>query len=81
MRKTAIIALAALSLTAGCGKKTGLKPAVGQQLPPKAETAAAQPSVADLLAVPSQAKPTRDDELVTKSKPLQPDRFDLPPPG
>jgi hypothetical protein len=81
MRKTAIIALAALTLAAGCGKKTGLKPAVGQQLPPKAETAAARPSVTDLLAVSSQAKPTRDDELVTKSKPLQPDRFDLPPPG
>ena len=29
----------------------------------------------------TEARPTREDELVTKSKPLEPDRFDLPPPG
>ncbi len=81
MNRIAIAALGALILLAGCGKRPVLKPADGHALPPKAQTAASQPSVTDLLAVPTQAKPTRDDELVVKSKPLAPDRFDLPPPG
>ncbi|MDH7640195.1 hypothetical protein [Sphingomonas oryzagri] len=81
MKRIAIAAVAALALLAGCGKRPVLRPADGKVLPPKAQTAAAQPGVGDLLTVPTQAKPSRDDELVTKSTPLQPDRFDLPPPG
>lgn len=81
MNRIAIIALGGLILLAGCGKRPVLKPADGHPLPPKALTAASQPSVTQLLTPPSQYKPTRDDELVVKSKPLQPDRFDLPPPG
>ncbi len=81
MRRLAIAALGALVLLGGCGKKTVLKPLTGKPLPQKAATAAGQPSVTDLLNPGTQAKPVRDDELVTKSKPLQPDRFDLPPPG
>lgn len=81
MRRMAILALAGLVLLAGCGKRPVLRPADGKVLPPKARTAASQPGVGDLLAMPTQAKPNRDDELVTKSRPLQPDRFDLPPPG
>ena len=81
MRLLAILAVAGLVLLAGCGKRPVLRPADGKHLPPKAQTAASQPGVTDLLTVPTQYKPQRDDELVTKSKPLQPDRFDLPPPG
>lgn len=81
MKRTMILMLAACAALSGCGKKAVLRPADGAALPPKAETAAAQPGVGDLLAVPTQAKPARQDELVTKSTPLQPDRFDLPPPG
>jgi predicted small lipoprotein YifL len=81
MKRTAILGLAALALLAGCGKRPVLRPADGKVLPPKAQSAASQPGVNDLLTVPTQYKPQRDDELVTKSKPLQPDRFDLPPPG
>ncbi|WP_454885799.1 hypothetical protein [Sphingomonas oryzagri] len=81
MRGLAIAAVAGLVLLAGCGKRPVLRPADGKVLPPKAQSAAAQPGVNDLLTVSTQAKPSRDDELVTKSKPLQPDRFDLPPPG
>lgn len=81
MRKTAILALAALALLAGCGKRNVLRPADGEQLPPKPAMASARPGVGDLLNPATQARPVRDDELVTKSKPLQPDRFDLPPPG
>ncbi len=81
MRKAAILALAALALLPACGKKTVLRPAEGQPLPPKPAMASVQPGVGDLLNSSPQARPVRDDELVTKSKPLQPDRFDLPPPG
>ena len=81
MKRTAILALAAFALLAGCGKKTELRPASGEALPPKAATAASQPSVGELLSPGTDARPTREDELVVKSKPLEPDRFDLPPPG
>ena len=81
MRKTAVLGLAALALLSACGKKNVLKPADGAQLPQKAATAAWRPGVDELLNPGAQARPVRDDELVTKSKPLEPDRFDLPPPG
>ncbi len=81
MNKTVLVACLGLALLAGCGKKTVLKPAAGQALPQKPATSPSQPSVTDLLTPGPQAKPVRDDELVNKSRPLQPDRFDLPPPG
>ena len=81
MRRTAILAFAALALLAGCGKKVILKPADGHVLPPKGETSSLQPTVNDLLTPAPQAVPTRDEELLSKSAPLQPDRFNLPPPG
>jgi hypothetical protein len=81
MRKTAIVACLALAMVAGCGKKSVLKPAAGEAMPVKPATAAGAPGVNDLLALSPQAKPVRDDELVVKSTPLKPDRFDLPPPG
>jgi hypothetical protein len=81
MTRTTILALGALMLLGGCGKKTMLKPADGHVLPVKAKTAAGQPSVADLLNPGTQARPTRSNEILSKSKPLEPDRFDLPPPG
>lgn len=81
MKPIAILALIALALATGCGKKVVLKPADGHSLPQKAATAAAQPTVTDLLNPGTQVRPLRDNELVSKSKPLEPDRFDLPPPG
>jgi hypothetical protein len=81
VRRIAILGVTVLALLAGCGKRPVLRPADGKMMPPKAQSAAAQPGVGDLLTPPVQARPNRDDELVTKSRPLQPDRFDLPPPG
>jgi len=81
MKRTTIVACLALALLAGCGKKSVLKPASGEAMPVKPRTAAAAPSVTQLLTPDPQAKPVRDDELVVKSAPLAPDRFDLPPPG
>jgi predicted small lipoprotein YifL len=79
--KRALYAFAALALLAGCGKKVILKPADGKTLPPKGATSALTPTVNDLLTPDSQAVPGRDNELVNRSQPLKPDRFDLPPPG
>lgn len=81
MKRRTRCALVALALLAGCGKKVALRPADGDMLPPKAATSALQPTPNDLLAPESQARPGRDNELVNRSLPLQPDRFDLPPPG
>jgi len=81
MRTRAVIAIAALALLAACGKRAELKPAGGEALPRKPATAARQPSANDLLTPTTQQRPIRNDELVTKSQPLEPDRFDLPPPG
>jgi hypothetical protein len=81
MRTLAFALLGAALLLGGCGKKSVLHPADGRALPPKAKTAATQPGVLQLLTPATQARPARDDELVIKSAPLQPDHFDLPPPG
>jgi hypothetical protein len=42
--------------------------------------ARATPTFDELLTPPTQARPTRIDELVTRSKPRPADPFDLPPP-
>jgi hypothetical protein len=81
MKRIAIVACLGLALLAGCGKRSVLKPASGEAMPVKPATAAAAPTVTQLLTPGPQAKPVRDDELVVKSAPLAPDRFDLPPPG
>lgn len=76
------IAIAALVLAlAGCGKQEMLHPPVGAALPVKPATAAAQPSVDQLLAPTAQQRPGRSDELLLKSEERPDDRFDLPPPG
>jgi len=49
MKRTAIVACLALALLVGCGKKSVLKPASGESMPVKPKTAAAAPSVTDLL--------------------------------
>jgi hypothetical protein len=81
MRTIALALIGAALLIGGCGKKSVLHPAANHSLPPKAQTAATQPGVNQLLTPATQARPARDDELVIKSAPLQPDHFDLPPPG
>ncbi len=81
MRRTIpTLAVAALIL-AGCGKKEMLKEAGATPLPPRPQTAAAQPTPAALLTPASQTRPTRFNEIVVQSQVLQSDRFDMPPPG
>jgi len=81
MMKPALLALVLTASLAGCGKREALQPASGQTLPPKPSVAASQPSVDQLLAIPTDARPDRSDEPLTKSAPRKDDHFDLPPPG
>lgn len=78
MNRILIVAGTALAL-AGCGQTAQLTPAPGTTLPVRPLVATKTPSVAELLALPPQAKPRRIDELLTKSQPRRADRFDLPP--
>jgi hypothetical protein len=81
MKKAAILGAIALIALAGCGKQEGLKPAQGHKLPPKPLTAAVQPDVDTLLRPPTETRPARSDDVLTKSQVRPDDRFDLPPPG
>jgi len=76
MKAWLAIALLALS---GCGSAGQLKPRQGEALPPAPYGATATPGAKDLLAPSTQARPTRDDELLKESVKRQPDPFDLPP--
>ena len=73
------LALVGLALLAGCGKVQDLRPAAGKSLPRKPATTPSQPSPDDLLAVPTQSRPGRSDELLQRSAERPDDRFDLPP--
>ena len=64
---------------AACGQRAGLKPAAGQSLPVKPLLARTAPTPAQLLTPPPNARPARGDELIKRSEPRRPDRFDLPP--
>ena len=67
-------------LLGACGQMADLQPAPGQSLPVKPLLARATPTAEQLLTPPTNADPERIDELVKRSEPRKPDRFDLPPP-
>jgi|SRR5688572_848614 len=76
-----IAIVAAGSLIAGaCGQMAELRPPPGEPLPVKPLLARATPTAEELLTPPTVARPERIDELVKRSVPREPDRFDLPPP-
>jgi hypothetical protein len=64
---------------AACGQQAELKPAPGQALPVKPLLARSTPTAEQLLTPPVNARPERVDELIKRSEPRRPDRFDLPP--
>ena len=79
MKLTRIILVSSV-LLAGCGRVADLKPAAGQSLPVKPLMARTTPAPAELLTIPTYAKPSRVDELMKRSEPRPQDRFNLPPP-
>lgn len=72
--------LIGVSILGGCGQMAPLQPAPGQKLPVKPLLADATPTAEQLLTPPTNARPARVDELIRRSEPRKPDRFDLPPP-
>jgi len=78
MMRRSFLLMACLAL-AGCGQKQHLKPPADAPLPPKPVTAPAAPAAEDLLKQQPSERPSRSDELLTKSEPRQDDPFDQPP--
>ncbi len=74
------LALLAAFCLGACGQMSELQPAPGEPLPVKPLLAKATPTAEQLLTPPTNARPERIDELVKRSQPREPDRFDLPPP-
>ncbi|MFM9828371.1 MAG: hypothetical protein ACKVOB_06430 [Sphingomonas sp.] len=74
------LVVAALLLSA-CGANRQLTPAKGAALPQKPYGATATPTPTELVTASTQARPTRSDELLTKSETRRSDDFDLPPPN
>jgi hypothetical protein len=72
----------ALALGLGaCGQVGDLRPPSGQPLPVKPKMATVAPTPEQLLTPPPIARPGRVDEILRRSEPRRPDRFDLPPPS
>ena len=63
----------------GCGNMSALRPPPGQPLPVKPLLANRAPTPEELLTPPVYVNPERIDELMRRSEPRRPDRFDLPP--
>jgi len=80
MSLTRLAIIAGMAGLAGCGQVAPLEPRAGQALPVKPLMAQSTPTAEQLLTPPTYARPERVDELVKRSAPRKPDRFDLPPP-
>jgi hypothetical protein len=81
MKRSRLLLLATALGLASCGRVADLHPAAGHEPPAKPMMARATPTVNELLTSPTYARPSRVDELVTKSQPRVSDPFDLPPPS
>lgn len=79
MRIGLILALGAAMLVSGCGRQEALRPKPGASMPPKAATVRVAPTPAELMTPPVEARPEREDELLTKSEERKDDYFSLPP--
>jgi len=78
--KRTLPALLLVASLAACGRKDALKPLPGHAPPPTAATATAPSTPDQLLRLPSDAAPTRVDDLINRpERPRADDPFDLPP--
>ncbi|SCW48756.1 hypothetical protein SAMN02927924_00862 [Sphingobium faniae] len=78
LREGVVLVALAVAL-ASCGGRQPLKPVEGQKLPAVPVGAATAPTAQDLTTPSTQARPERNVELLTQSKPRGDDEFDLPP--
>lgn len=76
-----LLLLPAFALTAGCGNLEPLQPKPGSAMPAKPAMAVRAPTTDELLAVPAQAAPPRQDDGLRRSEERVDDPFDLPPTG
>jgi hypothetical protein len=76
MRSLLFIILLAL---AACGSRSPLRPVSAAQTPPKPALAAVAPTTDQMLLPPPIARPTRQDDGLSKSEVRKDDPFDLPP--
>lgn len=80
--RSSVVGAIGLSLALGaCGRAGELRPPPGASLPVKPKLATVTPTPEQLLTPPAIARPVRVDEILRRSEPRQPDRFDLPPPS
>jgi hypothetical protein len=80
MRRAVPCLMVTAGLLAGCGLREPLAPPPGGSLPPTPFAAERPLTTQELLAVPTEMRPLRVDEVLTRSEPRPSDRFDLPPP-
>lgn len=76
-RKIAVLCV--VMALAGCGKMGDLEPRTGQSMPPLAYGQNDEQSAGKLMEPSPQARPTRSDELVSKSALREDDPFDFAP--
>jgi len=74
-----VLLTTACALAAACGQRAQLTHPPGQSPPVKPLLAKSAPTAEQLLTPPVNARPERVDELIKRSEPRRPDRFDLPP--
>ncbi len=74
-----ITPLLLLALLAGCGARAELKPMAGHSLPVAPVGRGDQTGANDLLNPGTQARPSRNVELQTRSQERGDDPYDLPP--
>jgi predicted small lipoprotein YifL len=80
-RSSILAPIAAVLALAACGRAGELRPPPGSSLPIKPKMAVVAPTPEQLLTPPPVARPVRVDEILRRSEPRRPDRFDLPPPS
>ena len=76
-----LLALPGLALLAACGTVEPLRPKAADAMPPKPEMAARAPTTEELLTLPPNARPARQDDGLRRSEEREDDAFDLPPTG
>lgn len=81
LKPRALTVLTLSLILSACGRAGELRPPPGGALPIKPKLATVTPTPEQLLTPPTIARPVRVDEILRRSEPRQPDRFDLPPPS